>query len=228
MKMLSKTVKIAMFAPFAWIALVPLTILSFTRFSSASLGEARLYLGLAFIVIGASFCAAVGILFARSPHFGKSTLFRDSPDLVVSGPFAYVRNPMPLGVLMVIAGEAFLFGSVWVGAWGVVFFCRRAFLFEARRRAVACVAFRARLFGVLQKRSAMVSSRHAVEAVDFAVADGFARCRIQRARAAIISRPCFADAPTHAFAVASTRGNCPPICLRRKFFSRCRGAFRRP
>ena len=121
MKILSKTVKIAMFAPFAWVALVPLTILSFTRFSAASLDDARLYLGLALIVIGASFCAAVGILFARLPHFGKSTLFRDSPDLVVSGPFAYVRNPMPLGVFMIIAGEAFLFGSLWVGAWGVLF-----------------------------------------------------------------------------------------------------------
>ena len=118
---MSKTVKIAMFAPFAWVALVPLTILSFTRFSAASLDDARLYLGLALIVIGASFCAAVGILFARSPHFGKSTLFRDSPDLVVSGPFAYVRNPMPLGVFMIIAGEAFLFGSLWAGAWGVLF-----------------------------------------------------------------------------------------------------------
>jgi protein-S-isoprenylcysteine O-methyltransferase Ste14 len=40
--------------------------------------------------------------------------------LVVGGVYRFVRNPMYLAVLSVIAGQALFFGSAAVGAWGAL------------------------------------------------------------------------------------------------------------
>jgi len=42
--------------------------------------------------------------------------------LVVSGAYAYVRNPMLIGVLMFLAGEALLLSSRPIGLWAALFF----------------------------------------------------------------------------------------------------------
>jgi protein-S-isoprenylcysteine O-methyltransferase Ste14 len=59
-------------------------------------------------------------LFARQ---GKGTLAPwDAPErLVVAGPYRHVRNPMIVGVFLVLAGEATLFRAPLVGAWLLVF-----------------------------------------------------------------------------------------------------------
>jgi protein-S-isoprenylcysteine O-methyltransferase Ste14 len=41
--------------------------------------------------------------------------------LVVRGPYRYVRNPMILGVLLILLGEALMFWSVVLLAWTAVF-----------------------------------------------------------------------------------------------------------
>jgi protein-S-isoprenylcysteine O-methyltransferase Ste14 len=43
--------------------------------------------------------------------------------LVVRGPYRYVRNPMIIGVLVVLLGEALLFWSLVLVLWMVLFFC---------------------------------------------------------------------------------------------------------
>ena len=55
---------------------------------------------------------------------GKGTLAPWSPakKLVIRGLYAYVRNPMILGVLTVLAGESILFLSGNIFAWAVIFF----------------------------------------------------------------------------------------------------------
>jgi protein-S-isoprenylcysteine O-methyltransferase Ste14 len=60
-------------------------------------------------------------LFARE---GEGTLAPWDPTrrLVVRGPYRHVRNPMIVGVLAVILGEAALFGSPGVLVWGAAFF----------------------------------------------------------------------------------------------------------
>ena len=42
--------------------------------------------------------------------------------LVVRGAYRFVRNPMLIGVLMMLAGEALLFNSAPIGLWGALFF----------------------------------------------------------------------------------------------------------
>jgi protein-S-isoprenylcysteine O-methyltransferase Ste14 len=64
-------------------------------------------------------------LFARE---GEGTLAPWDPTrkLVVAGPYRYVRNPMITGVLLVLLGEAALFGSPWILVWALAFFAVNA------------------------------------------------------------------------------------------------------
>ncbi|NPV89987.1 MAG: isoprenylcysteine carboxylmethyltransferase family protein [Firmicutes bacterium] len=55
---------------------------------------------------------------------GKGTLAPWDPtlNLVVSGVYGHVRNPMISGVLAVLLGESLIFGSPGIFAWFVIFF----------------------------------------------------------------------------------------------------------
>src|SRR5690606_29756714 len=57
-------------------------------------------------------------------RIGKGTLAPWDPtrQMVVSGLYRYVRNPMILGALTVLAGEAILFTSWPIAVWAVAFF----------------------------------------------------------------------------------------------------------
>lgn len=55
---------------------------------------------------------------------GKGTLAPWSPTkkLLVEGLYAYTRNPMITGVLIVLTGEALAFLSLHIAIWAVIFF----------------------------------------------------------------------------------------------------------
>ena len=59
-------------------------------------------------------------LFAR---VGKGTLAPWDPtrNLVAKGPYRFIRNPMIIGVALMLLGQALLWGSWVVGAWACVF-----------------------------------------------------------------------------------------------------------
>ncbi|WP_181741156.1 methyltransferase family protein [Thermoactinomyces mirandus] len=42
-------------------------------------------------------------------------------NLVVAGPYQYVRNPMYCGVIFVLSGEAILLGSIYLLGWFFLF-----------------------------------------------------------------------------------------------------------
>ena len=54
---------------------------------------------------------------------GKGTLAPWEPTrkLVISGPYAYVRNPMITGVFLILLGEALIFSSWVIGIWAAIF-----------------------------------------------------------------------------------------------------------
>jgi protein-S-isoprenylcysteine O-methyltransferase Ste14 len=57
----------------------------------------------------------------RFVRIGRGTLMPQVPteELVISGLYRYVRNPMYVGDLTVLAGEALLFRSWWMVAYAV-------------------------------------------------------------------------------------------------------------
>ena len=49
-------------------------------------------------------------------YVGHGTLapFDETDKLVIVGPYRFVRNPMYVGVLLILVGEAWFFGSFWL------------------------------------------------------------------------------------------------------------------
>jgi protein-S-isoprenylcysteine O-methyltransferase Ste14 len=85
-------------------------------------------LGLALFGTGLYLLVMTILLFR---NIGKGTLAPWSPPqkLVVVGPYRYVRNPMIAGVLIVVLGEAIIFGSVAIFILFVLFFIINHFYF---------------------------------------------------------------------------------------------------
>ena len=77
--------------------------------------------GSALILSGLAIMAVTISLFIR---LGRGTLAPWSPTqkLVIAGPYRYVRNPMILGVLTVLLGEAACTGSTRLLIWAALFF----------------------------------------------------------------------------------------------------------
>ncbi len=49
-------------------------------------------------------------------YIGRGTLapFDETDKLVIVGPYRFVRNPMYVGVLLILIGESWFFGSFWL------------------------------------------------------------------------------------------------------------------
>jgi protein-S-isoprenylcysteine O-methyltransferase Ste14 len=80
-------------------------------------GAAAIVLPIAWIAIGAgvAFLLAAFALFAV--HRGTPAPIMPTENLVVTGVYRFVRNPMYLAVLAIIVGQALLFGD-----WGVLLY----------------------------------------------------------------------------------------------------------
>lgn len=76
--------------------------------------------GAALICAGFAIWLWTVLLFGR---IGRGTLAAWDPTtkLVVEGPYRYMRNPMITAVATLLAGEAVLFGSLWILAWAALF-----------------------------------------------------------------------------------------------------------
>ena len=69
--------------------------------------------------IGVALCA-VGVAFAiwarahLGVNWGLPGSLKENPDLVMTGPYTYVRHPIYLGVLAALLGTAFVAGVPWL------------------------------------------------------------------------------------------------------------------
>ena len=85
---------------------------------------------------GAVILTTGGLLFLWSVIsfiiYGKGTLAPWAPpkELVVSGPYSYVRNPMILGVILIITGEALILNMISILIWAMFFFVLNTLYFE--------------------------------------------------------------------------------------------------
>jgi protein-S-isoprenylcysteine O-methyltransferase Ste14 len=85
--------------------------------------------GLVLMLAGLVVMAVTVASFIR---IGRGTLAPWSPTsrLVIVGMYAYVRNPMILGVLGVLLGEALAFNSCRILAWALAFFAINTLYFH--------------------------------------------------------------------------------------------------
>ena len=82
--------------------------------------------GCTLLAFGLVLMVKTNLLFARR---GDGTLAPWNPPkkLVVLGIYRHVRNPMILGVLIILLGEAILFGSLAIFVWFIGFFMGNQF-----------------------------------------------------------------------------------------------------
>ncbi|HSW36275.1 MAG TPA: methyltransferase, partial [Candidatus Limnocylindrales bacterium] len=80
------------------------------------------FAGLLFIFLGLILFIWCVSLFAK---VGQGTLAPWDPtrNLVIIGPYRFVRNPMICGVILMLFGQMLLWGSWAVGSWACAFIC---------------------------------------------------------------------------------------------------------
>ena len=89
--------------------------------SIAGIALARFWLGLVLVASGLVLAVWTVRLFVTAGE-GTPAPWAPPQRLVVRGPYRHVRNPMITSVLVMLGGEALLFGSWPVASWILVFF----------------------------------------------------------------------------------------------------------
>jgi protein-S-isoprenylcysteine O-methyltransferase Ste14 len=126
MRMMLRHMLSIILLPFVVVAIVPAWLLNMSAADNPHWVEASLLtwllraIGLALLTGGLILFSWCVSLFAR---VGRGTLAPWDPtrNLVIVGPYRYVRNPMISGVAAMLFGEALLWGSVTLGLWACVF-----------------------------------------------------------------------------------------------------------
>ena len=80
----------------------------------------RSFAGILLVTSGAGLCWKTVSLFTEVGE-GTPAPFDPPRKLVIQGPYIYLRNPMMVGVWLVLLGESLFFGSVLLGSWFLVF-----------------------------------------------------------------------------------------------------------
>ena len=72
------------------------------------------------VFVGVGLCWKTVSLFTEQGE-GTPAPFDPPKKLVILGPYVWVRNPMMVGVWLVLLGEALIFGSLPLGIWLLIF-----------------------------------------------------------------------------------------------------------
>jgi protein-S-isoprenylcysteine O-methyltransferase Ste14 len=110
--------------PFTVLILVPYWLTGFIQINCSVIS----LLGLFFLFVGLSMLIITISVFIRK---GKGTLapWSLTKKLVITGMHAYVRNPMILGVIISLGGEALILTSLKIFWWLIIFFIINHFYF---------------------------------------------------------------------------------------------------
>ena len=113
--------KTILLLPFNVVVTIPCFILYFSGYHYNSPDIKYLIAGILLLSAGLFLAGWTMVLFN---NIGKGTLAPWNPpeNLVVKGPYCYVRNPMIIGVLLVLISEYFLLNAIEILWWTVLFF----------------------------------------------------------------------------------------------------------
>lgn len=113
--------KTILLLPFNVVVTIPCFILYFSGYHYNLPNIKYLIAGILLLSAGLFLAGWTMVLFN---NVGKGTLAPWNPpeNLVVKGPYRYVRNPMIIGVLLVLISEYFLLNAIEILWWTVLFF----------------------------------------------------------------------------------------------------------
>lgn len=119
-------IKAILLLPFMVTVIIP-SLLCFISYMLRIPGMFIYHINFLSLVLGAIFMILGYVTVYKTIHafasIGKGTLapWKPTKHIVTSGLYSYVRNPMILGVLLVLFGEAIIFGSTLLILWSVIF-----------------------------------------------------------------------------------------------------------
>lgn len=116
----------ALLLPFTVIIIIPILLLNLTRDIAPGWDFSYSYLLFPISLGGLSVTFGLYLMMVTIRLFitvGKGTLAPWEPvkQLIIEGPYRYVRNPMITGVLFILFGEALISGSFFLLGWFFLF-----------------------------------------------------------------------------------------------------------
>ena len=118
-------IKVAIILPGNVLITIPLLIFLLTRntfsFNLINYYSFHFYVAIFFLVLGLFLAIWSVRSFYMKGGDGTPGPWRPVSNLVVSGPYRYVRNPMLLGVFFILLFESIFFSSVPLFVWFVLF-----------------------------------------------------------------------------------------------------------
>ena len=120
--------KAVMALPFQVTVVIPLILLYCSGWQPDNMVLWTSFLGIAVFFAGLLLAVSTIRLFSK---LGNGTLAPWDPTskMVITGPYAYVRNPMITGVVLILIGEALTLASWAIGLWAVVILIINMFYF---------------------------------------------------------------------------------------------------
>ena len=126
--------KVVLILPGNVLITIPLLIFLFTRNSFSyhlvSPNNFLFYVAIFFLTLGLFLVIwSVRTFFTRGGE-GTPGPWRPVSNLIISGPYCYVRNPMILGAVALLLFESALFASIPFLLWAIVFFVGNVIYFK--------------------------------------------------------------------------------------------------
>ena len=120
--------KAIMALPFQVTVVIPLILLYCSGWQPDNMVLGTSFLGIAVFLAGLLLAVSTIRLFTT---LGNGTLAPWDPTskMIITGPYAYVRNPMITGIVLILIGEALMLVSWVIGIWTVVFLIINMFYF---------------------------------------------------------------------------------------------------
>ncbi len=115
--------------PFNVVIVIPSLILYFSKYKLSLPCLLQFFIGVILLFVGLYLAIWTMLLFHK---IGKGTLapWAATKHLVVEGPYKFVRNPMILGILIILIAESLILKTINISYWAALFFLINCIYFK--------------------------------------------------------------------------------------------------
>lgn len=112
--------KAILILPFNVLVIIPAILLYFDQFNIVAWHSWWMLLIVPLAIVGGYLMIHTTLLFKQVGH-GSPAPWDPINQLIIIGPYRYVRNPMISGVVFTLFAIGLFFQSIWVLIWGIIF-----------------------------------------------------------------------------------------------------------